>query len=155
MPVGKDATDLLHSITQIASKHFKEEINETPTTMSNTLDWLNLGVSAVSPPISPVPSFEAEPALPRADPSPLLTAFHEWILTKMWNKYSQEVQMHLTLILGAALGASRAILNSGRRAKDEHQVQLIPTLIKARDDIIDHADQVMQVSSFIKRMKPL
>src|SRR5450432_487513 len=71
-PVGKDATDLLHNIAQIASIHYREEITETPRMMDKSLRWLELGTSVVSPVVSPIPSFEPDPVLPRADPSPLL-----------------------------------------------------------------------------------
>jgi hypothetical protein len=146
-PVGKDATDLLHNIIQIAILHFKEEITKTPTTMDKALRWLELGASTVSPIVSPVPSFEPDPALPRADPGPLLTCCHEWIRSAMWSGYSRETQMRLTRILGSALHASNSIMNSGRRIKGGSGAPLASTIVAARNDIIDSADQVIHVSS--------
>jgi hypothetical protein len=146
-PVGKDATDLLHNIIQIASLHFKEEISKTPTMMDKPLRWLELGASTVSPVVSPVPSFEPDPIFPRADPGPLLRCCHEWIRPAMWSGYSRETQMRLTKILGSALHASSSITNSGRRIKDRIGAPLASTIVATRNDIIDSAGQVIHVSN--------
>jgi hypothetical protein len=153
-PVGKDATDLLHNIIQIASLHFKEEITRTPTIMDKPLRWLELGASTVSPIVSPVPSFEPDPVLPRADPGPLLKCCHEWIRSAMWSRYSRETQMRLTRILGSALHASSSIINSGRRIKDGTGAPLASTVVAARNDIIDSADQVIHVSNHLYEGTP-
>lgn len=124
----------------------KIEINRTPEMMDKSLGWLELAASIVSPVISPLPSFEPDPVLPRADPTPLLKSCHEWIRPVMWSKYSRETQRRVTKILGSAFRASSNLLSSGTKAKDASGVPLASAIVAARNDMIDLADQVIKVS---------
>ncbi|KIM34092.1 hypothetical protein M408DRAFT_19050 [Serendipita vermifera MAFF 305830] len=142
IPLGMDATELLDAIIEVSKLHARKKAPETNTPIDNALPWLHLGLSALSPITSPIPSFEPDPLLPRADPTPLLKACHTWIQSPLWERHSLDSRMQLTVILGVALRACNASLKNGRKLADGRG--LTSTLLSTRNSIIDSMDPILR-----------